>query len=538
MPALVFAVVALVCLWLSITVIGGLFHPIWKPCMTLLDKLAAPVAGAVEGIEEGARELGRNLREPLASSARSFLYGDTGCPHPGWPWRCVIKPFLSLAIAVYVIVIEFDLGALAWQVKFHTGPVPDLHLPLSLLMGMMWPIVAVAWGDALFDIVDRTSIGPWAPYPRRVKAVIAVVLGSGLVAGVVGNMLFFVWRGGQLENVNPYTNLSAPINLLLGGLLFLSPVLAGAVGLRFLTILVPLVLAPLALVLLVLEKAAHVTRLAIEAVEAAAKVVLLLFNSLGAQLIRVVEAVADAIIARLKSFGDERTPRRRTTQREPKEQLVAQQPGPGFGSQVGTALLEGTRSFWSLTDQSVRGVGRGVLSLSDWFASFVRALFGACVSAIAALGRGARWLAISVGEAFGILGNVIAIVAVTLWRVIVALVRPVVILVIAVVIWAFYLPLRVRWSLVAWLCRFDFFKSTMKFRPLPDPPPKKRMEWRLNRLGAQDQPSGILISTPPVSAPPPTGESDLAAVADNADVVEDPGEETAEPLDPPAALGG
>src|SRR5581483_1574601 len=166
MPVLVVPVVVLLVVWAAITVIGVLFHPIWKPCVALLDKLAAPIAGAVGGVEQGAREFRRGMRQPLASSARFFLYGDVGRPHAGWPWRCVVKPFLSLAIATFVIMIEFDLGALAWQVKFHTGPVPNLHLPLSLLMGMMWPIVAVAWGAALFDLVYRKSIGPWADYPR------------------------------------------------------------------------------------------------------------------------------------------------------------------------------------------------------------------------------------------------------------------------------------------------------------------------------------------------------------------------------------
>src|SRR5918911_2500704 len=178
----------------AVAVVGYLFQSIWNPLGGLLRKFATPIAGALKGIEHGAHDLQGYLRRVSRESAQWFLYGDESKPAPGWPLRYVVKPFLALAICVTLLLIELDLGALGWAAKLGTGGAPDLHLPLALLQGMMLPLVGIAFAEAFFDIVDHKPVGPWSSFPGKARAVLATLVGAGLVTGVVANVLFFAWR--------------------------------------------------------------------------------------------------------------------------------------------------------------------------------------------------------------------------------------------------------------------------------------------------------------------------------------------------------
>jgi hypothetical protein len=500
MPALTLSLALLLLAWPALAVVGLLFHPIWTPLTGLLEKFAAPIAGALQGIEEGARDLQRHLRRGLRRSAKWFLYGDGAAPVPGWPWRCVVRPLLALAICVTLLLIELDLGALGWQVRFGTGAVPDLHLPLSLLLGMMLPLAGIAFAEAFFDVVDRHSVGPWSTFPAKARWVTAALVAVGLVAGVAANVFFFAWRFGQLgDGKNPYENLGTVMNFLLGALLYLAPVVVGALGVRFLAIVVPVFLMIACGILLAIEKAALFARKAIESVEAVGKILLTCLEKLGEQFAKLLDAGGEAASTAIKRIGDWHQRRREVKPPKP----VRRRPALCF--YLGRSILEATRAFWSLVHEVVHGVGGACIAIGSLIVAIVCGIGrGIRVAAIAlahavravalAVARAATAVARAIRTCVVALAHGVVLTARVLGRTAVSLVRPIVLLVVAVAIWLFYWPSRIGYSFFGWLCRFDFWKNRMHFNPPTKPSPKKGMEWRLNRLADCDaRASGIIL---------------------------------------------
>jgi hypothetical protein len=500
----------------AVALTGFLFHPLWPPLTTFLEKFAAPIAGALTGIEKGTHDLQRYLRSMLRSSAKWFRFGDGSKPVPGWPWRYVVRPLLSLIICVILLLIELDVGALGWQAILHTGPVPDLHLPLSLLQGMMLPLVGIAFAEAFFDALDRHSAGPWSTFGGKARWVVAALLGAGLAAGVVANVFFFAWRFGQLDGGrNPYDHLGSLMNFMLGALLYLGPVVAGAVGLRFLTIVVPAFLTVACGVLLAVEKTAQVVRIALEAAEAAGKFVLVCLTKLGDQFGKVVEACVNALCTGIKWVEERIRPRG-----EPGPVGPLPPPRPpkrcAFCSYLGRSILVATRAFWKLVHDIVHGLDGAWLGIARLLVAIVRGIGGGIrVTAIGVghaaravglgVGRAARAVGIGVGRAAAAVGRAIwtcvvgiaravARTATALGRAAVAIVKPVLLLAVAIAIWLFYWPARIVWAFLRWLCRFDFWSKRMHLNPPQGPPPREKMHRRLDRLARHDpEAAGLLF---------------------------------------------
>jgi hypothetical protein len=493
MPAFLLSLALFLLAAPAVAVVGYVFQSIWNPLGGLLKKFATPIAGALEGIENGAHDLQGYLRRALRESAHWFLYGEDSERSSGWPLRYVVKPLLALAICVTLLLIELDLGALGWAAKLGTGGVPDLHLPLALLQGMMLPLVGIAFAEAFFDIVDPQPVGPWSKFGGKARALLATLVGAGLVAGVVANVLFFAWRFGQLDDgKNPYDAWGSWINFLLGALLYLAPVVAGAMGLRFVTIVVPTSLTIGCGGLLVVEKAAHVARLAIQSVEAAGAFILTCLRKLGEQFGKLLEAGADAASTTIEKVTDWRQGRVRGPRR------------PGLCFYLGRAILETTRAFWRLVHDIVHGIGGAFLGIGRLVVAIVRGIGRGIRAGAIGLGRAARAVAVAVARAATAIARAIGtcVVALALAVVFTAralgraglkLVRPVGLLVVAVSIWLFFWPSRIAFSFLDWLFRFDFWTERMHFRPPTRPSPKKSMEWRLGELAKRDEASGIIL---------------------------------------------
>jgi hypothetical protein len=498
MPSLLIPLVLFLLSGIAVALLSFLLHPIWQPSIVALGKFAELIVGAFSGLEDGAKDLQRCLRGELRKATESTLYGDGPGRAPGWPWRAVVKPFLSLVICITLLLIETDVGAYGWQVVFGTGAVPNLHLPLSLLMGLMLPLAGIAFADALFDVLDPFPTGPWSSFQAAGRRRLAWFLAAVLLVGVLANVGFFLWRGGQLQAVNPYGFLIPVISGVLGALLFLAPVFAGAIGARFITLLVPAALTVACGVLLAVQKAAEIAGIVIKSVGAAGEFILTCLNALGEMIKDITKAIADALSQAIRASAKRRG---------------AKAPRRGFGSSLGSAVVGATRSFWSLLVACIFGIGRAC-----------RAVGRAIRISAVGIARAVRAVALAVGAAVAAVARAIAICAVALARGAlftgrilghagVALVRPVVLLLVAIAIWLFYWPSRILGSFFGWLCRFDFWTKRMHFKEPTNPPPKEKMDWRLNNLAKLDpHASGIILSAFEPS-PPSSLEKESRAAA-------------------------
>jgi hypothetical protein len=318
----------------------------------------------------------------------------------------------------------------------------------------------------------------------------------GLVACVVANVFFFAWRFGQLGGTNHYAYFGAPTNFVLGALLCLGPVVAGAVGFRFVAILVPVFLTVACGLLLVVEKAAQVVRIALEAVEAVGKFLLTCLTMLGEQLKKVLDACGSAVCTTITAVAERIGPRPPRTNPGPKRCV--------FFVYLGRATLEATRAFWRLVHDVVHGLGNACLGIGRLvvaiFCGIGRGIRVAAIGvghAARAVGLGVGYAAAAVGHAIWIcvvaVARAVATTATAVGRSALAIVKPVLLLVVAVAIWLFYWPARIAWSFVRWLCQFDFWSKRMHFKPLPGPPPRQRMERRLDRLARHDPNASAII---------------------------------------------
>jgi hypothetical protein len=328
----------------------------------------------------------------------------------------------------------------------------------------------------------------------------------GLVACVVANVFFFAWRFGQLGGTNHYAYFGAPTNFVLGALLCLGPVVAGAVGFRFVAILVPVFLTVACGLLLVVEKAAQVVRIALEAVEAVGKFLLTCLTMLGEQLKKVLDACGSAVSTTITAFADRIRP-------EHPKPPIGDGPKPPrhrrcmFFVYLGRAILEATRAFWRLLHDVVHGLGNACLGIGRLvvaiFCGIGRGIRVAAIGvghAARAVGLGLGRAATAVGRAIwtGVVGIARAVVRTTtaLGRAAVATVKPVLLLAVAIAIWLFYWPARIVWSFLRWLCRFEFWSKRMHFNALPGPPPKERMDRRLGLLASHDEDASGIIFGP------------------------------------------
>ena len=159
--------------WLAVVILGPaasalftfLMQPVLKHARGLVEKFALPIAGALGALEEGVVSMEHGARRLAAQSARSFVSeGERDAPN--WPWRKVVKPLINLITFCYLALLDLYLAALAFSAMFGSAEVPNLHLSLPLLMGALWPGLAVAWAEALVDAGGGSPHEPYASLAR------------------------------------------------------------------------------------------------------------------------------------------------------------------------------------------------------------------------------------------------------------------------------------------------------------------------------------------------------------------------------------
>ena len=254
-----------------------------------------------------------------------------------------------------------------------------------------------------------------------------------LLIAFVGNIAFFLWRQGRARaplDDNPYAGLAYPIAGSIGALMFGALAVTAVSGFPVLAGLVPVALCLIDALLLLGRGIVAGLRLSVELGAKSAEFLLDAVIALSRQLSRLFAAIVGAI-------GDGVEARRRRAE----ARQANQEPTANLRHHVGIALVDANRSFWTLAGTTLRGGGSGVAGL---------ARFGA-----------------------GLLHDLLHTFA--------ALLLVVAKLVAAVLLWIFYFLPRISWTLWNWVCRFDFAKR-LHFEPLPDPPPKARLETRLGRL--------------------------------------------------------
>jgi hypothetical protein len=404
-----------------------LLQPMLQHTRSAIEKFALPLVGALTSIEEGLVSAEQVARRLAVHSGQSFIR-EGNKESPNWPWRKVVKPLISLITFAYLAVLDLYLAALAFAALFGSGDVPNLHLSLPLLMGMLWPGLALAWAEALTDAGGAHPHEPYASLKKETRRLIVVLITLGLIAAFAGNIAFFLWRQGQLGLTNPYANLAIPISGLIGGLMFGALALTAVSGLPVLGGLVPAVLVLFDLVLLLGRGIASGARLAVQLTAEAAQLLLDSVLGLSHQLSRLLTALA-------KAAGDAVEARTR----RPK-------PAPVAGTyplrhHVGVALVDANRSFWQLAATTLGASGKGLDGIGRFGGAFLH-------------------------DTVHGFGTFLA----TLFK-----------LCCALALWLFYLLPRVVWTLWNWICRFDF-ASRWHFEPLPEPPPKGRFDARLDRL--------------------------------------------------------
>lgn len=469
--------------------VGALFlQPILKHTASALTELTLPLAGALSALEDGLTRSEHVIRARAADAGRQFISDSRGRVEPNWPWRRVTKPFMALLTFVYLATIDLYLAALAFAAFFESSAIPHLGVSLPLLMGLLWPGLSVAWAEALTDATGARPREPYEALTNRTRKIVVAGLWLGLLSALVGNVLFFVWRQGQLATVNPFSGWTYAIAAIIGALLLGALCLSAAGGLPFLALLVPVVLVAVDGVLLALRGAAMGLRFAFMISAAAGELVITSLASVFARAGELGGAGIMMFTNRVAAVGDmwETRALARADREAARWQDSAATTSNGLRHQVGHAVVSGSRSFWHLVEEILVGMPTRLISgLRDFVILSVRSLATAVVATV-------QFLIVDVlapiARAFGgAVTDIARFVAVSLSGFGVAIA--------AVGFWLFYLPSRITWTLWNWICRFAF-ASRLHFEPLPDPPPKARLDARIAKLDVHGRERARLYELP------------------------------------------
>jgi len=486
---MVFVLYIVLSLFLGPVIAGGVvffIEPVVRSLHTAVAELAAPICGALAALVDGLTRAEHVVRRLLVESGRSLVCDDA-TPERDWALAKIVRPFVAFVTFVYLAVVDFYLAALAFAVLFKkAGDLPNLHLNLPILMGLLWPGVAIAWTEGLTEAAAPKARGPYAFLPARLRRVAVVLLATGVVTTVLGNMAFFLWRQGQVGTTNPIGWLSWVVIAALGLLSAGGLIVTALSGLPILAGIVPLLLAPIDLVLLVAVGAVASVRAGFALTLGFAELVLEALLSLSGRLqagfkasaqarreaaerrreaaerlakLRAGQANAQAEAARVQAEQAELDRAEREREREQvrlarerelkEEQARKQKQEDDFqNARLAKLLAEPRRP--TIAEQIFAGIGAAVRTV--WHA--IVALAGAIGRSIAASGMLVLWcveLAVKV-IAFALL-------------------------------WLFSLFPRVLYTFWSWVCRFPFCTNTLRFKPFDEnDPPRVRFMRRAEAL--------------------------------------------------------
>jgi hypothetical protein len=532
--------------WLG-ALVSFFAHPVLSQLKTAIDAFAKMIAGALAEFQDGLSSVAGFTHNAMMSSAREAVEPDQGT---NWPWRAVIRPLLSLATFVYLSLVDLYLAALASAAFFDSPYVPNLHLPLPLMMGLLWPGVALAWSEGLTDIVGDRPRSPYAGMPRRYRKLLGALVGLGVVAALAGNILFFLWRQGQLATHNPFAGAQWWIAGVIGALLFGGLALSAVGGLRILALLVPLGLGVAFLLLKFCIGAIWGLRATLELFEIASTAFLEILIELGRHFEQVARAVSLALVSVLNFVrvslenraADALERRRLAAERRaaPRRRHRARTEPSGVG--IASATVVGPPSA-GLFERVLFGAGRAVRDIVAAVGHAVRWSANTVVAAAVAVWRAAgiaiftiasvcaasvRYLLRAVerllrgveGAIRGIArGTAVASCAVMppagsgIAYVVVSCVKALT----AVALWFWFLVPRICWPVFNWLCRFEFMTRTLKFRPLPDPPPRERLAAHLRHLSLYPKQPATVHAHPAFVAPAAHASADRVPPAASAE---------------------